>query len=195
MGPSGLRDKLQTILTLSFHAYDLPMDQAAEERTDAIIAATPAMLRLLADGLMTAFGAPAAMLKKRPFGKIRERMSRWLHDMEYVARRLLLLRATRFAPRPFDPISALPAQPAAKIAPVASNAREVADVVRAYIGEPATWRVQSNIQAPRDPVWEYENPIHRRARQAHRAKLAPIYKLPAPSGAALRSDPTRAGRS
>ena len=133
------------------------------------------MLRLLADGFIAAFGA-AAMLKDRPFGEVGEHMLRWLHDMECVVRRLLLLRATRFAPRPFDPISALPAQPAAKIAPVASNAREVADVVRAYIGEPPTWRVQLHIQAPRDPVWEYENPIHRRARQAHRAKLAPIYK-------------------
>jgi hypothetical protein len=43
------------------------MDQDARERTDALTIARLAMLRLMADGFIAAFGAPAMMLKTRPY--------------------------------------------------------------------------------------------------------------------------------
>jgi hypothetical protein len=148
----------------------LRMDQAANERTDAIIAALLAMLRLMADGFIAAFGAPAAMLKSRPYGEPRQRILRWLNDMECVARRLLLLRATRFAPRPPEPTS----EPRDDNSGPASAPREVADAFRGPNDDPETWRVDLRIDPPRDPVFAFEIPARPRA-APRRARPVLIY--------------------
>jgi hypothetical protein len=144
------------------------MDQDANERTDAIIAALLAMLRLMADGFIAAFGAPAAMLNTRPYGDVRQRILRWLNDMECVARRLLLLRATRFAPRPPEPTPFTAQESSTSENWPFSAPREIANALRGPSDDPAAWRTQLRVDPPRDPVIDYECPNGKRPARATR---------------------------
>ncbi len=68
-----------------------------EQNPDAVVASMLAVLRALAAAFVAVFGDPAAMIKGGAiWGKARERGLRFLHDMECVVRRLLLLRAARY---------------------------------------------------------------------------------------------------
>ncbi len=73
------------------------MDHAPTPET--ITAALLAMLRVMAERFAAAFGAPSALIKGGDiWGETRKRVLRWLHEMECVAKRLLLLRAAQFPP-------------------------------------------------------------------------------------------------
>ena len=104
------------------------------------------VLRVMADRFIDSFGAPAALIKGGAlYGKTRDRILRGLHDMEFVVRRMLLLRAALFpAPPPL----------AAATLRTGARRREEGDAV-ALLGpyeDPAQWRVAFRMPCAPEPV-------------------------------------------
>jgi hypothetical protein len=128
---------------MSFAAATSAPDAAHE----AVIAGMLSVLRALAAAFVAAFGDPAALIKGGAiWGTTRERALRWLHDMECVVRRLLLLRAALF---PAPPLRA--ARPGR---PHLARARE-GDPEKLFgpAEDPALWRVCFRMPTPSEPLW------------------------------------------
>ena len=121
---------------------------AAITRPDRAIAGMLAVLRVMVERFIAAFGAPAALAAGGAvYGKTRERVLRFLHDMECVVRRLLLLRAALF-----------PAPPARASAPPRQyGARRIKEGdAQSLFGpgdDPALWRVSFRMATPPEPQW------------------------------------------
>ncbi len=118
-----------------------------EQSPDAVVAGMLSVLRALAAAFVAVFGDPAAMIKGGAiWGKTREKALRWLHDMECVVRRMLLLRAALY--------------PAPNLRPVRPSRSRF---VRAREGDaeklfgpsedPALWRVSFRMPTPPEPLW------------------------------------------
>ena len=123
---------------------------AAITRPDRAIAGMLAVLRVMVERFIAAFGAPAALAAGGAvYGKTRERVLRFLHDMECVVRRLLLLRAALF-----------PAPPARASAPPRQyGARRIKEGdAQSLFGpgdDPALWRVSFRMATPPEPQWMF----------------------------------------
>jgi len=120
---------------------------APEQNPDAVVAGMVSVLRALAAAFIAAFGDPAAMIKAGAiWGKTRERALRFLHDMECVVRRLLLLRAALY------PAPAL--RPVRPSKPRIVRAREGdAEKLFGPSEDPALWRVNFRMPIPAEPHW------------------------------------------
>ena len=108
-----------------------------------------AILRVMAARFVEAFGDPAAMIQGGAiYGKTRERMLRWLHDMECVLRRLLLLRAALFpAPAPRAGVASHRAKS------VQRRREGDAESLFGPAEDPALWRVSFRMPTPPEPLW------------------------------------------
>ena len=122
---------------------------APEQNPDAVVAGMLSVLRALAAAFAAAFGDPAALIKGGAiYGKTRERMLRWLHDMECVVRRLLLLRAA------LCPAPAL--RPVRPSKPRKLRLREGdAEKLFGPSADPALWRVTFRMPVPAEPSWMF----------------------------------------
>ena len=118
-----------------------------EHNPDAVVAGMLLVLRALAAAFVAAFGDPAAMIKGGAiWGKTRERALRWLHDMECVVRRLLLLRAALY------PAPAL--RPVRLSKPRKLRLREGdAEKLFGPSEDPSLWRVSFRMPTPPEPLW------------------------------------------
>ena len=119
----------------------------SEQSPDAVVAGLLAVLRALAAAFVAAFGDPAAMIKGGAvWGKTRERALRFLHDMECVVRRLLLLRAALYPAPPLRPVR--PGKPRLV------RAREGdSETLFGPSNDPSLWRVSFRMPAPPEPHW------------------------------------------
>ena len=120
-----------------------------EQNPDAVVAGMLAVLRALAAAFVAVFGDPAAMIKGGAiWGKTREKALRWLHDMECVVRRLLLLRAALY------PAPAL--RPVRLSKPRKLRLREGdAEKLFGPSADPALWRVTFRMPTPLEPSWMF----------------------------------------
>ena len=120
-----------------------------EQNPDAVVAGMLAVLRALAAAFVAVFGDPAAMIKGGAiWGKTREKALRWLHDMECVVRRLLLLRAALY------PAPAL--RPVRLSKPRKLRLREGdAEKLFGPSNDPALWRVTFRMPIPAEPFWMF----------------------------------------
>jgi hypothetical protein len=138
-----------SIATLIVRGMSFAAASSAPDHTpDAVVAAMLAMLRAMASLFVERFGAPAALIKGGAiYGKTRARILRWLHDMECVLRRLLLLRAALFP---------APAPRAIRVRVQGAARRRKEGDAEALFGpsdDPAQWRVAFRMPAPPEPLW------------------------------------------
>ena len=120
-----------------------------EQSPDAVVAGMLSVLRALAAAFVAAFGDPAAMIKGGAiWGKTRERALRWLHDMECVVRRLLLLKAALY-----------PAPHLRSVRPSKSRKLRLregdAEKLFGPSNDPALWRVTFRMPVPAEPSWMF----------------------------------------
>ncbi len=122
-------------------------NHAPESVPETVLAAMVAMLRLMAERFVAAFGDPAAMIARGAlYGEARKRVLRWLHDMEFVVRRLLLLRAALF---PAPPLRETGVRERAFRRP-----REgAAETLFGPSADPLLWRVSFRMPTPPEPLW------------------------------------------
>ncbi len=121
---------------------------APERLPEHAIAGMLAVLRVMAERFIASFGAPSKLATSGAvYGKMRERILRWLHDMECVVRRLLLLRAALF-PAP---------APCARVPGVRGMVRRRkegdAETLFGPAEDSSQWRVYFRMAAPPEPQW------------------------------------------